>query len=477
MPSPTSPATPGPPTRRLALFVHGFGSSPRCWEKLLDLLRKDPRITGALHLECFGYETKAFELRFLRRLPDLTEIAGDLRDELESARFAGYSDITLVGHSQGGLVIHHYLADKVRSGRCEDLKRIREVILIATPHEGSTIASPLRKLVYTFASNPQEAALRVHDPQVARVLGDIDERIESVLPGDPKGWPVPIRCFSGEQDRIVLEASARGPFDLCSPMKGDHSTILGPDDPTDPRYERLAEALLEPDGHAHVWEIDLFEQRVEVEPLVGKEQEIVAKYGGHERAVHTDNLARVRRSVTFSRKNRCLDLFTLRYATRSNGFIEPVMSHANEAPTQDACAWEDHGTETVFKFTPKSDERYELDLNVYKGFDVGSRDVHFHLGKWQSRYKKVRFHLDLSAYAGSGEKPFEPRFRYYEQDTGHDDLCRKRVLASDPLDPIETDGKGVWTWELHEVRRGIYDIAWDRVEAKASAPTATAGSG
>jgi len=447
--------------RRLVVLVHGFGSSERCWSRLRELLAKDPRIAAAVDVETFSYPTSAFELRFLRRIPRLPEIANSLAHFLDAGRRASYTDVTLVGHSQGGLVIHTYLAGKLRSGKAEELSRIREVILMATPHQGSTVVSALRKLVYTFAANPQELALRVHDPDVAEVLGEVTQRIEAVQPGDPRGWPIAIRCFNGQQDRVVLEASARGSFAHWSSVKGDHSTILRPDDRDDPRYDLLADALLEPDGHAAVWEIDSFEQDVVVEPLEGAAREITARYGRHERLVQSDNVARITRSVRFSRKNRCHRPFRLRYATRNQGFVDPVMSHPNEAKPQDLHAGEEHGTEAVFVFTPKAGETYTLQVTVCKGFDSGHRDVHFHLGRWLARYRRVRLSLDLSACPDGSSRNVTPRFRYFEQEAGHDELCRQRILAAHPVGPSSSDPTGLWTCKLADLRGGVFDVAWD----------------
>ena len=36
------------------VFVHGFGSSPECWDRLLELLREDSRITEMFDLACFA---------------------------------------------------------------------------------------------------------------------------------------------------------------------------------------------------------------------------------------------------------------------------------------------------------------------------------------------------------------------------------------------------------------------------------------
>ena len=469
---PMSSDATAPPARtcRLAVFVHGFASSERCWDRLLELLRQDERVRGCLELACFSYPTAVAQLRYLRRIPRLAEIANSLDAFLGSTRLAAFDDITLVGHSQGGLVIHAYLAAKLRAGKSEELRRIREVITIATPHQGSTILSLPRKVFYTFVGNPQEIALRVHDPETGDMLTDVDERIESIEPGDPRGWPIAVHCFNGQEDRVVPEISARGPFENFTSIQGDHSTVLQPKDPADPRYDHLVDALLEPDGHKNVWEIDLLEHHITVEPLEGARQEIVARYGSHERIVHTDNVALVRRSVTFSRKNRCSRPYTLRYATRNSGFVDPLMlGGENEALANETRSWEDTGTETVFKFTPKAGKTFSLNATVFKGFDAGQRDLHCHLGMWQARYKTIRVSLDLSAYGGTASWPFEPMFRFHEQETRHDDLCRSRAGFVDAMPPTKTEPKGIWTWELHDLRCGIYDVSWEPVAAGAAA--------
>jgi pimeloyl-ACP methyl ester carboxylesterase len=456
--------------RRLAVFVHGFGSSERCWDTIMGLMRQDERVQGSLELACFSYPTSIAQLRFLRRIPRLAEVANALDAFLGSARFAKYDDITLVGHSQGGLVIHTYLAKKLRSGDSADLRRIREVITIATPHQGSTILSRSRKILYTFIGNPQELALRVHDPEIADTLSDVDERIESIECGDTRGWPVAIRCFNGQEDRVVPEASARGPFEHLTSVQGDHSTILQPKDQTDPRYDYLVDSLLEPDGHRNVSEVDLFEQYIKVEPLEGPRQHVIARYAGHERRVHTDNVARVKRTVTFSRKNRCSRAFSLRYGTRNGGFVDPLtIGGENEALSNETRVWEDTGTETLFKFTPKAGKTFTLDATVYKGFDVGCRDVHVHLGMWQARYKTVRCSLDLTAYAGTAWWPLQPNLRFYEGETKHDDLCRNRTRLAETVPPLRTESNGIWTWELHDLRCGVYDVSWDNTSSVATA--------
>ena len=138
------PKNTDPVQRRLVVFVHGFGSSKSCWSKLLELLESDPDIAACYDLACFEYPTSWFNLRFARRIPRLLEIARGLAGFLESNDLRAYREVVLVGHSQGGLVIQSYLADKLGRGLVEDLYRMRLVMLIATPNLGSTLLSRTR---------------------------------------------------------------------------------------------------------------------------------------------------------------------------------------------------------------------------------------------------------------------------------------------------------------------------------------------
>lgn len=442
--------------KQLAVFVHGFGSSAECWNPLLKLLKHDPKIAEAFDLACFEYPTQLVSLNPLRRIPRLQEIAKLLAGFLADKRYAGYQEITLVGHSQGGLVIQCFLVSQLQEGKGEKLENIRQVLLVATPNLGSTLLSGVRKLVSHFSFNPQERTLRVLNPEISDIRAVVSERIVNAVRKEATAWQIPIQAFGGTEDGVVLPASARGPFHNYEPLPGDHFSILLPTDHNDLRYRRLSDALLQPKGHKRVFEVDLYEQEIKVNPLPANYQKETPK----KRIVRSDNLAQVNRSVTFSRKNTCTDLFELRYRTRNDGYIEAVMSHENEAPSQEQSRYDDYGTEVTFKFTPKQSEQYKLNLTIYKGFDEGNRDVHFHLGR-RAYYKKYRLTLDLTAYLASGYRITNaPKLYFHDQDRGDHKLCSQRTLEN-PLDCVESDPEGVWKWELSKIREGVIDAAWD----------------
>ena len=444
--------------KAMLIFVHGFGSSQACWNSLLALLQQDTRITGQFDWACFTYPTAWFSFNPLRRIPAIKEIAKSLREFIDSPRFYG-RELILIGHSQGGLVIQSYMASLLQAGEGGKLSALRQVLLIATPNLGSTLFSPLRKLLSLISPNPQERSLRVLNPEIAAISHVIQERVIRAKEGSADAWPVPVHCFYGLQDGIVLEASACGVFDTVTPLDGDHFTILQPADASDNRYLELVEALLEPTGHPSVFEVDSYTTTIKVEPAVEK-QEFECTHGTTTRTVHSDNIAHIVRTATFSPRNRCKSLFTLRYATRQQGFILPTMSHDNEASPEEIGRYNDYGTEVLFKFTPKPEEQYTLKILLYKGFDKGNREIHFHLGK-HSYYKRVQYTLDFSGFLAAGYQFSDmPKLYLHPHDLRSHDMCAQRGFGT-PLEVVKSHESGIFTWELKNIWQGVIDIAWD----------------
>src|SRR5204863_7401615 len=126
------------------------------------------------------YPTKWVGLNILGRIPRLQELGRSLGDEIDSPAYRG-RPLTLVGHSQGGLVILAYFADLLQRGEASRLAQIRQAIFLATPCEGSTTGMSLRALAATIFSNPQELTLRVLNPDVADIRAAIQERVVSAL--------------------------------------------------------------------------------------------------------------------------------------------------------------------------------------------------------------------------------------------------------------------------------------------------------
>ena len=141
------------PTRRALFFVHGFNSSKATWQPLLTLLEQDQAITTEFDLHTFSYETAFGAIPVVRRLPTLDEagksLAATLTAELVAPDgFDRYIDMTLVGHSMGGLIIQSALLELLApSGSMRTVDHIRQVMLFATPNFGSTTLGKLRSVV------------------------------------------------------------------------------------------------------------------------------------------------------------------------------------------------------------------------------------------------------------------------------------------------------------------------------------------
>jgi pimeloyl-ACP methyl ester carboxylesterase len=454
--------------KQLAVFVHGFGSSPACWRPLLEAFKADSTINALFDFECYQYSTKWLTLSVLKRIPRIEEISRGLAQFLENSRFSGYDDVTLLGHSQGGLVIQSYLADKLKPPRPrgEDLARIRQVILLATPNQGSTIVSGLRSAIFTFFKNPQETGLRVLNPEVRDMLAIVDECIVNAKTRENICWPVPIYCFWGEDDAVVPEASARGFHTDAGPLPGDHFTILRPK--TREHYLAIGDVLREPVGHKNFFELELYQTSIRVEPLSDDHSREVpsSAHPNKKRIVHSNHVARVNRTVVFSRRNCCRDLFTIKYRTRTDGYVSAVTSHPNQATADEMGRHSDYGNEFFFRFIPKAGETYHADFEVLKGFDEGHRDLHFHLGR-QTHYRCYKMKVDLTGYLAEGyEIKDKPKLYFFGQDPGSCDLCKHRELK-DPLPYSHVDPAGIWEWEMRDVREGVLDVVWDVEKRKA----------
>ena len=457
--------SPGP-TRRLVVFVHGFNSNAeRCWGQMAGLLRDDAQLACTFEIDTFEYDTDIVRLSLLRRIPCLDEIAAELESYLDRKLIEGdparesYIDTTLVGHSLGGLVAQKYIVRKLSVGRGRDLDRLRQLILFATPNFGSEMLGSIRNLLSPLVRNPQEDVLRAFGQEVKALHHTMRESvIDARSRGDYK-YPLPVYCFWGDADAIVSEASARGHFQHGEPLRGDHSTLKEPTHREHDSYKAFVQALVHPQGHKHIWEIESFSYNVRVKPLRAGTI-VTAKHGGKTRLVETDNVAEVVREVRFGRHNRCEDPFPLRYGTRNGGWISPNQPEHSVTSSEKRRLYDDNGTEVIEEIAPAPSRKSSLRMTVYKGFDDGHRDYHMHLGR-RAYFRRLHFEVDLSEYLVSGwHIKAGPNLYFHPTDSGDHRLCANREML-DPDPTHEYDPRGIWRWTLEHVKEGVIDIAWD----------------
>lgn len=446
--------------KSVIIFVHGFGSSNSCWNQLISLLNQDERIIREFEFKFFEYTSGWFEFNPLRKIPPLHELSDSLRAFIDSPDFDD-RELILVGHSQGGLVIQSYLAKMLEAAKGEILRNLRQVILLATPNLGSTFLSWIRKLLSKFFFfTPQERSLRVLDDGIAQIREIIIERIVGAKKRSSTTWPIPIHSFYGTRDGVVPSVSAKTPFTYVTALDADHFSIIRPKNDQDRCYIEFVEALLEPAGHAYIFEVDSYETIVTTEPnLSGKEY--LCKYGNKSRDVQTDNVGYMERRVKFSRKNQCKLPFTLKYrATEEGGCVEYAASQENEAEPEEIGRYLDQGEEIIFKFTPEANKIYWMKVKTYGGFGIGNQYICFHLEK--DGYCKTRYYkLDLTHYLSAGYVITKtPQLFFTLEDPAHHHVHQPKDPSTE-VKPIRHDHSGIWEWEIKHVWEGLAYLYWE----------------
>jgi protein SERAC1 len=145
--------------KNLVVFVHGFtGNYLSTWGAFPELLTGDPRL---MHFDFlfWGYSSNLifhkedFLINNIRQLftqvlskhktnQHIEIVAQGLQTELKY--LDEYDNITLIGHSLGGLVIRSYIIQNLKGFKKENqerIKKINQIILFGTPNEGLDIAN------------------------------------------------------------------------------------------------------------------------------------------------------------------------------------------------------------------------------------------------------------------------------------------------------------------------------------------------
>ncbi len=442
----------------LVIFVHGFCSKKKCWDSLISVLKKDAEVSNLFEFECFEYTTKLVLFSLFRRIPPISEIAQLLHDFIDKPKFAG-RELTLIGHSMGGLVILNYLAEMLKDP--DKRPSIRQVILIATPLQGSALFATIRKLIFSVFKNPQDLILWRFNQQINEIVTDVQKYITDAQVGQPNAWPIPLLCFYGLQDKIVPKQSACGPFKNTRPLDYDHFSVIRPDSETGDNYTSLRNALLVPMGSSTVFEIDRFEWTISVQPMREKQTKSV-KYGNETHSIEYNNIGTINQCVTFSDGNNCKLLFQLRYRTRTGIFVnlKKLSGPPNEALIEEKARYDDDGREFIYKFTPKSGQTYFLELEVYEGFKKNNRSVMVPIPR-HAYYKTVQFKLNLKHYLDTGYKFSKSPPELYV-DTSQE-ICGWPAPPTAKLVKEATKKQpDVWEWELNNFSGGAFYLGWEK---------------
>lgn len=208
------------------VFVHGLFSSADAWAPFTRLIRADPELADLVTIHGFKYQSPLTRLRLTRRIPEIDDLADQLRTFL-STDLHEAEPIVLVTHSQGGLIVQRMLARMLAKGEGRNLARIKRVVMFACPNSGSEFLLSLRKVMKIWR-HPQERQLRPINRAVIEAQRAV---MQHVVNAD--GWSdteclIPIAAYGGATDAIVPPSDSTWVFPLSGIIEGDHSSIIRP---------------------------------------------------------------------------------------------------------------------------------------------------------------------------------------------------------------------------------------------------------
>jgi len=222
-----------PGQRRAVVFLHGFtGDQDDTWDRFPTLLGTQ---VADWDIYTVGYDTTLLpDITGLWTAdPDLPIIATQFCTELSIRPLLGYSELTLIGHSMGGLVVQRALLDSKELRR-----RVSRVVLFGTPSLGLAKASWAAFWKRQLKNMSQGSKFITELRQDWAALGET--------------LPFSLLVVAGSKDQFVPPDSSLGcfPTDAHRVVPGDHLQIVKPANNDSESLRLLISALNTADGSA-----------------------------------------------------------------------------------------------------------------------------------------------------------------------------------------------------------------------------------
>ncbi|GAA4260452.1 hypothetical protein GCM10022255_089160 [Dactylosporangium darangshiense] len=225
------------------ILIHGFWSSPDTWAKLIDRIEADDELRS-LRVHAFGYESPKLRMPLTpARIPDYNDIAQTLAT-LYSVQLQSEPRVAIVTHSQGGLILQRFLAWMLNEGRGRELTRLKMVVMLSCPNEGSEYLRSFRAAA-RFHRHPQARELGVLTKEAAESRRTVLRQVVNARGVDERQCPIPFHVYSGRTDNVVTRTSAQSAFPSVGALAGDHFSILDPDAPGNLTFSTLRKHLLD----------------------------------------------------------------------------------------------------------------------------------------------------------------------------------------------------------------------------------------
>jgi triacylglycerol lipase len=127
------------PTPKLAIFVHGLGCNESAWRIGAEGLYGDKNANFGLFLaRDLGFTPLYVRYNTGRHISENGRDLARVLDELVAAYPVAIDEITLIGHSMGGLVVRsaaHYAAAEKRAW----IAKLKHIVCIGSPHLGAPL--------------------------------------------------------------------------------------------------------------------------------------------------------------------------------------------------------------------------------------------------------------------------------------------------------------------------------------------------
>jgi pimeloyl-ACP methyl ester carboxylesterase len=196
---------PGEGSRQLVVLVHGFGGRGYAtWGHVPERL-----FGGAegLPVDVGVYDYRSAHRRLCGGTPELSFWSRQLRDHLRDIEGA-YSNIFLVGHSLGGVLIEavakEYLQARAMEGGGSTMP-LAALVLVAAPRAGSGWAAPVLEPLIREIRAMRRLTLR--SAEVDEFFSSYVER-HNIAAAPPGRTVLPMYAVVGGRDRLVSEFSA-----------------------------------------------------------------------------------------------------------------------------------------------------------------------------------------------------------------------------------------------------------------------------
>ncbi|MDM8517416.1 AAA family ATPase [Desulfobacterales bacterium HSG16] len=199
------------------IFIHGFsGDITKTWGDFQNFLMEKNEL-NEWDIFSVGYESTLFvpELRGIwKAAPDIQKLADTLATYLQFS-FDRYSEIAIVAHSMGGLIVQRALLDNA-----EAVKRISHLFLFGTPSNGLIKAVIGSKII----GKRQIKNMAEGGTFITRLRRDW----ETAFGHD--NFPFQFLSIAGGSDEFVPVTSSHAPFPLKNrhTIPGDHLQIVKP---------------------------------------------------------------------------------------------------------------------------------------------------------------------------------------------------------------------------------------------------------